>query len=191
MYEKQLAIFIKERTGKRVDFDWGAFWYQCNDLTRKRLQVIWLPQYKPLGDNGVKYIAQYPSKYLVEPLKWVKNTPLWVPKPWDIVILSQPTATGHIAVVVRADINSVRIFEQNGGKWSWTWLWVDACRERTLTYKTVLGWIDAQAIDPTELEAVKQVMSANSKLHDTTKDESVKDKTHEDNTYRRWYYWIK
>lgn len=191
MYEKQLAIFIKEFTGERVDFDWWAFGYQCNDLTRKWLQVIWLPQYKPLGNNGVKYIAQFPSKYMVDPLKWVKNTPLWVPKPWDIVIFSTPVATWHIAVVVRANINSVRFFEQNGGKWSGTWLWTDACRERTLPYKTVLWWIDTQAIDPTELEAVKQVMSANSKLWETTKDQTVKDKTHADNNYWKSYYWIK
>lgn len=190
MYEKQLAIFIKEYTWKRVDFDW-SFWYQCNDLTRKWLQVIWLPQYKVLGDNWVKFIAQYPSKYLVAPLEWVKNTIQWVPKPWDIIILSQPVDTGHIAVVVRADINAVRIFEQNGGKGSTTWLWTDACRERTITYKTVLGWIDTQNIDPVELEAVRQVMSANSKLWETTKDQNVKYQTNVNNNYRRSYYWIK
>lgn len=190
MYEDQLAKFIKEFSWKRVDFDNFAG-YQCNDLTRKWLQVVWLPQYKPLGNNWVKYISQYPGKYIVEPLKWFKNTIQWVPKPWDIVILSQPVDTWHIAVVVRADINAIRIFEQNGGKWSTTWLWVDACRERTITYNTVSGWIDIQAIDPLEIEAVKQVITANSKLWESTKAQKVKDKTHADNNYLKSHYWIK
>lgn len=140
-----LDQFIQKYQWKRVDYDW-SFGYQCNDLTRFRLQVNDLPQYKNLWNKGVKYIALQPFFYIIKPLERVKNDtkdPNQVPNRWDIVIFGTPTATGHIAIVTQAErwINQISIFEQNGGKGTWTWLLTDSCRINKKTYKNVLGRI--------------------------------------------------
>lgn len=146
MIEWKLQEFMNKWLWKRIDYDWGAFGYQCNDLTRQRLKELWLPQYKALGNNGCKLIALRPDKYIVKPLEWEKNDirkPNQIPKPWDIIIFSIPKATGHIAVVAWATswVNSITIFEQNAWKWSTTGLWSDACRIRKVTYANVYGRI--------------------------------------------------
>lgn len=147
MQEKinQFKLYIKS-IGNRVDFDWGAFWFQCNDLTRAWLHYVWLPQYARLWSKWVIYIAWNPNAYLPKPLRWVKNDPkdkYQVPKPWDIVILNRPSVTGHIAIVenVYPWQNRIDIFEQNWGNWNWNWLWSNACRTRSITYVNVMWWI--------------------------------------------------
>ena len=141
-----LDDFIDKREGKRIDFDNFAG-YQCNDLTRQWLKERGLPQYKALGDNWVKNIAFNPNYFIPKPLKWVKNNQRatnQVPKRGDIIIFSQPSKTGHIAIVVWSTIwlNSIRVFEQNASLGTGTWLYWDACKQRTKTYKYVMWRID-------------------------------------------------
>jgi hypothetical protein len=138
----KLQQFIAKLNGWRIDRD-KRFGYQCNDLTREWLTFLWLTQYKALGDNGVKLIALNPTYYLPNPLKRIKNNPKdpnQTPKSGNIIIFSQPSATGHIAIVVWATtwVNSITIFEQNAGTGSMSWKWSDACRISKKTYKNVL-----------------------------------------------------
>lgn len=187
---KLLWEFVKEYNWKRIDYD-SAFWYQCVDLMRKWLDKIWYVQPKKLGNNWVIKIAQNPNYYLATPEDWIPNTPEWVPAPGDVVIFNKPSDTWHVAVVISATIKTITVFEQNAGRWSKTGTGSDACRITDVDYKNVMWWINTQTTDTAELESVKQVMSANSKLWETTKNQSVKDKTNADNNHRRSYYWIK
>lgn len=132
--------------GNRIDYDWWKFGFQCNDLTRAWLQYLGITQYKPLGNNGCKLVALYPEKYLVTPLKRVKNDPKkpnQVPKRGDIVIFNIPKETGHIAIITGAIpwSNTFGVFEQNAWRWSTTWQWTDACILRTKSYNNVYWWI--------------------------------------------------
>ena len=86
----------------------------------------------------MKYFAIQPNKYLVAWQKYIKNTPTWVPKEWDAIIFNQPSLTWHIAIVVEADVNKMKIFEQNFWSGNWDGKWNNAPRFRTTNYKNVM-----------------------------------------------------
>ena len=140
---KLLWEFVKEYNWKRIDYD-NAFWYQCVDLMRKRLDKIWYVQPKKLGNNWVIKIAKNPKAYLATPDDWIPNTPKWVPAPGDVVIFNKPSDTWHVAVVISATIKTITVFEQNAGRWSKTGTGSDACRIIDVDYKNVMGWINTQ-----------------------------------------------
>jgi len=141
-------VYVKS-LWNRIDRD-KSFWYQCNDSTRAWLWRIKKPQYKSLGANGVKLIAQNPSYYLPKELKWIENNkkdPNQVPKIWDIVIFSIPSKTGHIAIVYDAPklLNQIIVHEQNAGSGNWDWKWENACRLKMKTYRNILWRISCNS----------------------------------------------
>jgi len=125
-----------------VDFDWSRG-FQCFDVVRAWWAHSGKPQAKALWAKWVKYLAIQPNKYLVKWQEFIKNTSTNFPKEGDAIIFSQPSLTWHIAIVVEATVNWVKIYEQNAGKWWSLWIWSDAPRFRTTNYKNVMWRIRA------------------------------------------------
>ena len=126
-----------------VDFDNGFAGFQCMDLVRAWWKHSWKPQAKALWAKWVKFLAIQPNKYLVKWQEFIKNTPTNFPKEGDAIIFNQPSLTGHIAIVVEATVNWVKVFEQNFGSGNWDGKWNNAPRFRTTNYRNVMWWVRA------------------------------------------------
>lgn len=147
----EFITYVKSKWN-RVDYD-KFYGYQCSDLNREWLKFQWLQQYKPLWNNWVIVIANSPSTYLVEPMKWIKNDPSnpnQVPNVWDNIIFWKPVSTWHIGIVYSAEkwSNNIYVFEQNAWSWNWDWLWDNACKIWHYNYNNVLwrftSWIELE-----------------------------------------------
>lgn len=126
-----------EKNKTPIDYD-NFGWFQCMDLVRAWWKYAKLPQAKWLGWKWVKYLAIQDKKYLVKWQEFIKNTPTNFPKEWDAIVFSQPSLTWHIAIVVDATVNWVKIYEQNAWRWWGMWVGIDAPRITTTNYKNVM-----------------------------------------------------
>jgi len=125
-----------------VDVD-GNFGMQCLDLVRARWRDSGKPQAKWLWAKWVKFLAIQPNKYLVKWQEFIKNTSTNFPKEGDAIIFNQPSLTWHIAIVVEATVNWVKVFEQNFGSGNWDGKWNNAPRFRTTNYRNVMWRVRA------------------------------------------------
>lgn len=138
-----LKQFIDKWNSLGIDFD-GAAGFQCMDVYRMYCrEVLKYPQSPALGLHGKA--SDVWTTYLKEWFTQVKNTPTGVPSPGDVVIWNTKMGLGygHIAVVVKADVNSMDVFEQDGavqGK----------ARIKNRTYTNVLGWLVPKTKPATE-----------------------------------------
>lgn len=119
-------------------------WYQCVALVKLYVQEvygIWLWRF---GGSALSWWENWLRTFDVGLWKKVANDPNLAPVQGDIIFFDKTSANkfGHVAVVDTADLNEVKVIEQNGGKWSRKGLGTDCIRLRTYNYLSpkVLGW---------------------------------------------------
>ena len=110
-----LDEFVKKYNGKKVDFD-GRYGAQCVDLFRQYCKdVLNIPH-----TGGVIGASELYTKYEKMPLEKkyfekieFKGTP---PIAGDVVIFDkmQGNPYGHVAIVIAADTNYIKVLEQDG-----------------------------------------------------------------------------
>lgn len=134
--KSKIILFNKYRKLKewgRVDVD-NAYYYQCVDLIRDWVDYADLP---PITN---RWNANWlDTIWLGKGWKKIKNSPLGIPSPWDIIFFSN-LPYWHVAIVGRAWLNWVEVLEQNAGNWNWDWLWPNSISFRRLNYKKVTNW---------------------------------------------------
>jgi len=131
--------YIDAYLNQKVDYDW-VYWYQCVDLVKHfSKKVLWIELWgfgwsaKSWFDNGMWISSKWFIKY--------NNTPDWIPEPWSIIFWKwwPYEQYWHTAIVVYADINNIKVLEQNA-LWTWNWEWVNAIRLHNYNYDYVAGW---------------------------------------------------
>lgn len=126
-----LDQFFETYNGKGIDWD-GAYGFQCVDLYRQYVHdVLGYPQ-----SPGVRGAKDIWNNYLKTYFDRIENTPNGIPKRGDIVIWNSNMGGGygHIAVVLKADLYSLTVFEQDGTIGS-------TARENKYSYFSVIGWL--------------------------------------------------
>lgn len=127
-----LDQFVDTTLGQFVHFDevWGA---QCMDLVRVYIRDVLGDQYQPpLVRNAYSVWNNYPKEHYER----IKNTKYNFPLPGDIIIWHYVYGgTGHIAIVLDADVNSFTVLSQNDPRGKPT-------IKKTYKYNwMVLGWL--------------------------------------------------
>ena len=110
-----LDEFVKTYLDKKVDYD-GRYGAQCVDLFRQYCKdVLNIPQ--PSGVTGARELYTEYEKKPVE-VKHFERLPYPENKPiaGDIVIFDkmQGNPYGHVAIVIAADTNYIKVLEQDG-----------------------------------------------------------------------------
>lgn len=110
-----LDEFIKKHNGEKVDFD-KKYGYQCVDLFRQYCSdVLNIPQ--PAGVTGAREFYTEYEKKSVE-VKYLQKLPYPENKPiaGDVVIFDKMRGNpyGHVAIVIAADKNYIKVLEQDG-----------------------------------------------------------------------------
>lgn len=109
------------------------------------VQCVWWVRYAVFVLHKIKLPSfWWTAKSWRKNFKWTFPKTIWnkvinrknnFPKPWDVIFFDIPV-TWHVAIVTKADLNSVTVLEQNG-------LWKqDPVREHTYNYVNpkCLGW---------------------------------------------------
>lgn len=110
-----LNQFVKKHNGKKVDFD-GRYGAQCVDLFRQYCKdVLNIPQ--PSGVTGARELYTEYEKKPVE-VKHLQKLPYPANKPiaGDVVVFGSMRGNpyGHVAIVIAADKNYIKVLEQDG-----------------------------------------------------------------------------
>jgi hypothetical protein len=142
--------FLTKYLGTRLDFDL-VFGYQCVDVAKAYANMVWEVPVRAVGySGGAKDIMKPNSMMPDSEVQRIPNTPTGVPPQGAIIIFDAASANphGHVGICVSADLNTVTILEQNGGKGSGTGTGADVIRQRTYKYTAntagvgkVLGWV--------------------------------------------------
>lgn len=114
------------------------YWYECVALVKHRTKaILWLSLSSFWWSAINWWITGSPFN---KKRKRIINSPTNFPKENDVIFFRKtPTnQRWHVACVIKADINTITVCEQNWGKWTWTWLWTDAIRVKTYKYTDVL-----------------------------------------------------
>lgn len=129
--------FIKKYNGRYLDWD-GKFGAQCVDLMRFYLkEVLEVDPYSlpSVGYAKELYLNYSPKNRHFERLP---NTPLFVPRPGDVVVWNWrfpvTGVAGHVAIITGADVKHFIAFGQNYGK-------PNFCRYQNYDYRGVLGFL--------------------------------------------------
>jgi hypothetical protein len=116
-----LQEFIDKYNGKFIDLDGypkGAA-YQCWDLAQEWFNQIGLDYWLICKwSGGVKDIWEHRNELFdVNEWEFEQNEYHTIPKPGDVVVFDGRFGGGygHIAIVIKADINTLTVFEQNAG----------------------------------------------------------------------------
>ena len=130
-----LDEFVKKYNGKKVDFD-GQYGAQCVDLFRQYCKdVLKIPQ--PSGVTGARELYTEYEKKPVE-VKHFERLPYPENKPiaGDVVVFDKMRGNpyGHVAVVIAADTNYIKVLEQDGYAQTGT-------KFAYWKYKNVLGFL--------------------------------------------------
>lgn len=121
-----LQEFINIYTGKKLDFD-GQYGAQCVDLYRFYLRDV-------LGKSQTPGVVGAFQIFNTLPAGYDKFT-TGIPLPGDVITWNEnQVKNGHVAVVVSADANGFRAFQQNAPKTG------DPCNTAKYTYKNIIGW---------------------------------------------------
>lgn len=122
-----LDEFIKKNNGLKLDSDGSAHGsateYQCVDLCNAWLKNLVAPA---IRGNAVNWAG-------ARGFEWIKNTPLNVPRPGDIVVWNCGKY-GHVAIFVSGNVLSFTSFDQN-------WPVNSACHLQKHSYIGVMGWL--------------------------------------------------
>ncbi len=144
-----------EFLGKGIDFD-GKYSFQCVDVYRSYVaRVLGFPQ-----SPGVAGAADIWTTYLPSYFTRVSNSPQAVPGKGDICIWKKAKSNGnygHVAIVEKADLNTLTILEQDG-------LTNSVLKRRTTNYTNVLlatPFAIATLIPPEFPQAIRVGMNAN------------------------------
>ncbi|MGI5085483.1 CHAP domain-containing protein [Treponema putidum] len=110
-----LDEFVKTYLDKKVDYD-GRYGAQCVDLFRQYCKdVLNIPQ--PSGVMGARELYTEYEKKPVE-VKYFERLPYPENKPiaGDVVVFDkmQGNPYGHVAIVIAADKNYIKVLEQDG-----------------------------------------------------------------------------
>lgn len=135
--------FITKRKGKRYA-ESAQYWYQCVAICKLLvkevygIQLVWFSWSARAGWNTWSPFNNKRTR--------IQNTPNWVPSEWDVIFFDILTLW-HVAVVVSADKNTVKVIEQNR-TWGGKWLWADAISVNDYNYSKVLWWYSLQKDTP-------------------------------------------
>lgn len=142
-----LDNFVEKYKGKFVDFD-GAYGAQCTDLYRQYVkEVLGFPQ-----SPGVVGAADIWTSYLPDYFDKVPNTPEGIPQSGDIVIWNRRYgAYGHVAIVIKADINTMTCFSQNDPIGQ-------PCIIKQYSYKNIYGWLHPKVSNMADDKALEACM---------------------------------
>jgi surface antigen len=136
-----LQDFIAQYNGKTGIGDTDQNKGQCVGLVEVWIDNLGLPH---IWGNAIDLLANADkTAYTV-----VKNTPTNSPTPGDIVVLDMGTY-GHTAIVVKADVNTLTLFEQNDHDANDP---TGACQIKNYTYELLqhTGWIHPNTLPGTE-----------------------------------------
>lgn len=136
-----LDQFIIKWTGKGIDFD-GAYGDQCMDLMHQYIVEV-------LGQADGRILAAPTAKevWLTTPFgknlfDAFPNTPTGVPQKGDIALFGTEVGpSGHVAIVIAADVNTLTTFDQNWNAHAY-------CEKIVHNYggaSGVLGWLRFKA----------------------------------------------
>lgn len=123
--------FVDKWLGKKADFD-GHYGGQCVDLYRFYVkEVLGFPQSPGVGGAAEIWDSASPEYY-----DFIKNDPLAVPEPGDIIIWNRRVGGGfgHVAIFLHGDVNRFTSLDQN-------WPTLDKVTETEHTYSSVIGWL--------------------------------------------------
>lgn len=101
------VAWANSQVGKSLDYD-GVYGAQCVDFTKYYYSFLGV---SPVRGNGCDYATN------ALPSGWtrIKYYSGFVPQPGDIAVWTYTTSKyGHVAIVVSADANTMRVVEQNG-----------------------------------------------------------------------------
>jgi hypothetical protein len=125
--------FIKEWTGKPVDFD-GVYPNQCMDLMHQYA-------YEVLGITDKTVLATPAAYQVYTQFKWgdyftkIDNTPTGVPLKGDLLFFGTGVgAYGHVCIFINGNVNSFNSFDAN-------WPTGTLPHIQTHNYNGVLGWL--------------------------------------------------
>lgn len=145
---QSLQDFIAQYTGQTGIGDTPENMGQCVGLVEKWIDNLGLVH---VWGNAINLLDNADkTAYTV-----VLNTPTNSPSQGDIAVLGLPYGAyidngqqkyaGHTGIVVKADINTLTLFEQNDP---------GACTQKEYTYAHVLGWLHPMVLPATETVAV-------------------------------------
>lgn len=128
--------FIKKYLGKKIDVDGFPKDqpYQCVDLIKGFIKFVLNEKPQSIG-NAIDYWYKKDNNYITKLFKPIKNTPSFVPQPFDIVIFNSGKF-GHIAICTgEGNRKNFRVWEQNYPKRA------NPVQESEKNYKNIAGFL--------------------------------------------------
>lgn len=150
-----LQEFINKYEGGSLCNDYGC---QCVKLAKVfSEEVLWIKLWY-FGWSAIEWFENNHNTFPA--IQWSKflNTPEWIPEEWSLIFFKWESFSKywHVAIVIEANVNVVKVLEQNGWAWGWGWLWGDAIRKHTYEYSQVEGWITAdKVVEPDFYQALE------------------------------------
>ena len=133
----RLDKYVSKHKNTVIDYD-NVYWHQCVDLIKNySREVIW----ERLGTFWWSARSGWLNEYNTFPKDtWNKITykEREIPEKWDIIFFDV-WEYGHVGIVTNADINYIKVFEQNTGNGDWVG-YDDRCRTNTYDYSNIYGW---------------------------------------------------
>lgn len=142
--------FYNQYLNQRIDID-GIAGFQCVDIPKAYAKYVWGLDFHSTGySGGAKDIIQPGAIWNDSDVTRTLNTPGGIPLQGAVIVFNGAINNpfGHTGVCISADINTITILEQNGGRASATGTGSDAIRSQTYNYTPnssgigeCLGWI--------------------------------------------------
>jgi hypothetical protein len=108
----QAAAWAETKVGQWLDYD-GAYGAQCVDLFNYYIRDVFGIS-NPIGSFPVSYAYQLPNYAGNVGWSTIQNYAEFIPEPGDIAIWSSALGgTGHVAIIVSANINTFVSIDQN------------------------------------------------------------------------------
>lgn len=144
---------------------------QCFDLAIGYcIDVLNLPEDTFSGLLHAYQIFENPTKGTSQNFDFIKNTAYAVPKPGDIIVWGKTYgSSGHVAVVVTADVNTFTAFSQNDpvGK---------PCILKEYKYMSIIGWLRSISQNNNS-ELQKEIIDLKATNERISKELLIKDET--------------
>ena len=172
-----------KREGKRYQEN-ADYWYQC--VARAKMWVYDLYGVKLWSFGGTAWNWWNTWSPFTSDRTKQLNTYEAIPSPWDVVFRdnSWNLPMWHVAIVVSAELNRLVVMEQNAITGDGKWLWWDVITTRTLTYSWISWWYSYNK-KVNEKDLIKEIITLNSKLYDSTTDTEIKSVTNTANIVLR------
>ena len=148
-----LQEYVKKVEWLCIDYDW-MYWHQCVDLIKHFSQNVLNFKLWSFWWSAKSWWKNILNTFPAEKFQKIINTPKAIPEPWDITFFNI-WEYWHVAIVLDADLQKIKVLEQNVGNWDWQGQddWVKIWN---YDYKNVLGWYHyiKQPIDISETQKI-------------------------------------